>query len=173
MAQIPIIILSMMDDRNKGFALGASDYLTKPVDRSRLLTVLRRHRCENPQNCSVLIVEDEKDIRELLQRMLQSEGWSTSGAENGRVGLEKVAQKKPDLILLDLMMPQMDGFEFVTELRKNRAWRNIPVIVITAKEITEQDKARLMNNVERILGKGVYSRRELLDEVRTLVKASI
>ena len=173
LAQIPVIILSIMDDKNRGFALGASDYLTKPVDRSRLLSVLRRHRCGNPGNCTVLVVEDDSSIRGLLLRMLQNEGWITAAAENGRIGLEKVAQKKPDLILLDLMMPKMDGFEFVTELRKNKAWRNIPVIVITAKEITEQDKAILDSNVEKILGKGLYNNQELLDEVRTLVRTSI
>jgi CheY-like chemotaxis protein len=169
---IPVIIVSMIDDKNLGFALGATEYLTKPVDRERLATILGRYRCVDPQ-CPVLIVEDDPIAREMLRRMLEKEGWSVDEADNGRVGLERVAARRPEIILLDLMMPEMDGFEFVLQLRRNVMWREIPVVVVTAKELTPDDRLRLNGYVSQILQKAAYSREELLEEVRGLVSACV
>jgi CheY-like chemotaxis protein len=120
----------------------------------------------------VLIVEDDASLRELLRRRLQKEQWTVIEAENGRSGLERMAQRQPELILLDLMMPEMDGFQFLEEVRKHEAWRSIPVIVITAKTLTVEDRQRLNGSVEKILQKGAYSREELIREVCDLVTAS-
>jgi signal transduction histidine kinase/CheY-like chemotaxis protein len=169
---IPVIIVSMIDDRNLGFALGATDYITKPIDRDRLASILGRYRCADPQ-CPVLIVEDDPTAREMLRRMLEKEGWSVDEAPNGRAGLERVAIHRPEIILLDLMMPEMDGFEFVLQLRRNVLWREIPVVVVTAKELTPEDRLRLNGYVSQILQKGAYSREELLEEVRGLVAACV
>jgi CheY-like chemotaxis protein len=155
-----------------GYALGASDYMTKPIDWERLVAVLKQYECARPP-CPVLIVEDDASLRELLRRRLQKEQWTVIEAENGRTGLERLAESQPELILLDLMMPEMDGFEFLDELRKREAWRAIPVIVITAKELTTEDRQRLNGSVEKILQKGAYSREELIREVRDLVTASM
>jgi CheY-like chemotaxis protein len=110
-------------------------------------------------------------MREMLRRRLENEGWLVREAEQGRAALARVAEQAPELILLDLMMPEMDGFQFVEELRKHEAWRSIPIVVITAKDLTEEDHLRLNGYVEKILQKGAYSREALLAEVRELVAA--
>jgi signal transduction histidine kinase/CheY-like chemotaxis protein len=166
---IPVIMCTIVNDQKLGYALGASDYVTKPVDREHLVKVLRRYRCERPP-CPVLVVEDDPDVRQLLGRMLESEGWAVTEAVDGHEGLDCVAENMPELILLDLMMPKMDGFNFLAELRGNVSWRDIPVIVVTAKELTAEDRARLSGNVELVLQKGAYSKEQLLAEIRDQVK---
>jgi len=172
LADIPVIMLTIVDDKNMGYALGASEYMTKPVDRERLVAILQKYRSDSLP-CRVLVVEDEAMTREMLRRMLEKEGWAVSEAENGRAALERVAENPPGLILLDLMMPEMDGFQFMDELRKNKAWRSIPVVVVTAKDLTAEDRLRLNGYVEKILHKGAYSREALLAEVRDLVAVSV
>ena len=169
-ADIPVIILTMFDDKEMGFALGASDYMTKPINRDRLVNVLRRHHHGGHQPCQVLVVEDEPSIRQMVRRVLEKEGWTVREAENGRAGLQAVAESKPAVILLDLMMPVMNGFDFVRELRKNKDWQEIPVVILTAKDLTVEDRQQLKGNVERVLQKGDYNREQLLGEVRALVK---
>ena len=172
LVDIPVIMLTIMDEKHMGYALGAADYLTKPIDWERLAAVLQRYECARPP-CPVLVVEDDPVMREMLQRRLEREGWKVIEAENGRVALGRMAQSRPDLILLDLMMPEMDGFQFLDEIRKREDWRSIPVIVVTAKELSAEDRQRLNGSVEKILQKGAYSREELIREVRDLVTASI
>ncbi|OQY58126.1 MAG: hypothetical protein B6245_13475 [Desulfobacteraceae bacterium 4572_88] len=172
LADIPVIMLTIMDEKNMGYALGASDYMTKPIDRERLVSVLSKYQ-KAPSACHALVVEDYAATREMLRRMLEKEGWAVSEAENGRVALEQMAEIRPSLILLDLMMPEMDGFQFVSELRRCEEWRSIPVVVITAKDIGQEDRLRLSGYVEKILQKGAYSRAELLSEVRDLVAAGV
>lgn len=172
LSEIPVIMLTIMDEKQMGYALGAADYLTKPIDWERLAAVLQRYECARPP-CPVLLVEDDPVMREMLQRRLEKEGWKVIEAENGRVALERMAERRPDLILLDLMMPEMDGFQFLDEIHKREDWRPIPIIVVTAKELTAQDRQRLNGSVEKILQKGAYSREELIREVRDLVTASI
>ncbi|MFQ5593212.1 MAG: response regulator [Anaerolineae bacterium] len=172
LADIPVIMLTIVDDKNMGYALGASEYLTKPIDRGRLAAILKKYRCEQPP-CPILVVEDDAATREMLRRMLEKEGWVVTEAENGRVGLERVAESRPEVILLDLMMPEMDGFEFVEEVRQQEAWRSIPIVVVTAKDLTEEDHRRLSGYVEKVLQKGAYSREELLTEVSELVTACV
>ena len=174
LADIPVVMLSMVDDKNLGYALGASEYLTKPVDRDRLLSVLERF-CRTAKPGVALVVEDDEPTRDLLRRMLEKDGWEVHEAGNGRAALESVRGRLPALILLDLMMPEMDGFEFLAQLRQNPDWKDIPVVVITAKDLTEEDRMfltagpMLSNCVLRVLQKGKFSRDELLGEVRNLV----
>jgi CheY-like chemotaxis protein len=167
-AHIPVIIVSMVEDKSMGYTLGATEYVTKPIDRSRLLEILNCCRRPGPV-CPVLVVEDDAPTREMIRRMLEKEGCAVAEAENGKAALERVAEKAPAVIILDLMMPVMDGFEFVLELRKKDAWRSIPVIVITAKDITEEDRRRLNGGIVDILHKGAFRREELLDQVRDFV----
>ncbi len=168
LADIPVIMTTIVDDMNMGYALGVSDYLIKPIDRERLIAVLRKYRCESLP-CRALIVEDDPSTRGLLSRTLTKEGWAIAEAANGKVGLERMRERTPDVILLDLMLPVMDGFEFVREMRKVEAWRSIPVVVLTAKTLTAEDRRELDGNVQRILQKGAYSREELLREIRDLL----
>jgi signal transduction histidine kinase/DNA-binding response OmpR family regulator len=172
LSEIPVIMLTIMDEKQMGYALGAADYLTKPIDWDRLAAILQRYDCARPP-CPLLVVEDDPVMRDMLRRRLEKEDWTVIEAENGRVALERMAERQPDLILLDLMMPEMDGFQFLDEIRKRRDWRSIPVIVVTAKELSTEDRQRLNGSVEKILQKGAYSREELIREVRDLVKASI
>jgi len=165
---IPVIMVSMVEDRSMGYALGATEYMTKPVDRDQLTAILNRYRCHTPP-CTVLLVEDDAEIRDVTQRALEKEGWNVMIAENGQVGLERVQERIPELIFLDLMMPVMDGFHFLHELRKVDAWKGIPVVVVTAKDLTADDRARLSGSVTAVIEKGAFERDELLDRVRELV----
>ncbi len=170
LSAIPVVMLTMVDDRSIGYALGAADYLTKPLDRDRLLAVLGRYRCESPP-CPVLVVEDDDATREMIRRTLEKSGWRVVEAENGRVALGRLEAGVPDLVLLDLMMPEMDGFELLERMRDRVEWRAVPVVVVTAKELTEEDRRRLNGSVQRILQKGAFTREGLLEEVRSLVFA--
>ena len=162
-------MLTIVDDRNLGYALGAAEYLTKPIDRERLLAVLARYRRDRP----VLIVEDDAPLRELLRRMLEREGYAVVEAEHGRAALDRLREGAPGVILLDLMMPVMDGFEFLAELRREDAWRGIPVIVLTARDLSAEERELLNGSVARILQKGAYGQEALLAEVRGLVGAAV
>jgi CheY-like chemotaxis protein len=164
-ADIPVVMLTIVDDKNMGFALGAADYFTKPIDWQRLGAVLKKHR-KPAADQTVLIVEDDERTREMLRRSLQKEGWQVHEAANGRLGLEQLSQGVPGLILLDLMMPEVDGFGFMKELRKRPDCAQVPVIVITAKDLTDEDRRRLSGEVARILGKDSTSREQLVAEVR-------
>jgi signal transduction histidine kinase/CheY-like chemotaxis protein len=174
LAEIPVIMLTIVDDRNLGHALGASDFLTKPLDRRRLADVIRKW-CGTPVRRRALVAEDEPATRDLLRRALERNGWEVTEAGNGREALARVAQERPALILLDLMMPEMDGFEFLTELRQHPEWQGIPVVVITARELSEEDRLFLNGSlllsgcVKRVLQKGNFSLEELAGEVRDLV----
>jgi len=164
-ADIPVVMLTIVDEKNMGFALGAADYFTKPIDWQRLGVVLQKHRKPSATQ-SVLLVEDDEPTREMLRRTLQKEGWQVREAANGRLGLEQLAHGVPGLILLDLMMPEVDGFGFMQELRKLPECAHVPVIVITAKDLSEDDRRRLSGEVARILGKDATSREQLVAEVR-------
>lgn len=171
LAEIPVIMLTIVDDRNLGYSLGAADYLTKPIDRERLASVLLRYK-GNEKN-SLLVVEDDPASRDMLRRMLENEGWLVAEADNGKTALGQLAKERPSVVLLDLMMPEMDGFEFIEEMNRHAEWKSIPVIVITARDLTKEDRARLNGHVSRVLQKGLYSRDELLHEVGDLVTSRI
>ena len=172
LADIPVVMMTMVDDKNLGYALGASDYLTKPIERDRLAVILNKYRCNRPK-CSVLLVEDDELAREMMRRILEKEGWQVAEAQNGRVGLEQVTECQPELILLDLMMPEMDGFQFLTQLRQIPGGQTIPVVIVTAMNLTEKERQQLNGYVTQILQKGAYSREELLEQVRDLVTTYI
>ncbi|WP_312109025.1 hybrid sensor histidine kinase/response regulator [Brevibacillus reuszeri] len=171
LADIPVIMISMTDDKNLGYALGASEFLIKPVNRNKLVSVLDKNLPERNTK-TVLVIEDDDATSQMMAKMLQKEGYRVKCAADGRIALDSVAEALPQLILLDLMMPNMDGFEFVTELRKREEWRAIPVVVVTAKNISAEDRLRLNGYVERIVQKGSFEREALLHEIRALMLAS-
>jgi CheY-like chemotaxis protein len=170
LSEIPIIMMTITDNKQMGFALGASDYLTKPIDRRQLTSLLQKYTgMAVPSNSHVLVVEDDANNRDMLVRLLQKGGWKNiTEAENGRVGLEKMVQTTPDLILLDLMMPEVDGFQFLATMRQNPKWQSLPVIVVTAKVLSEGERAILNGTVEKVLQKGSYQLDDLLQEVLKL-----
>lgn len=172
LSSIPVIMLTIVDDESKGYALGASDYMIKPIDRERLVSMLQKYQ-DTSLPFSVLVVEDDIATRDMMRQVLEKEGWTVSEAKDGREALMRVAENPPSLILLDLMMPEMNGFQFAEELCKHKDWRSIPIVVVTAKDLTTEDRLRLSGCVERILEKGAYDRKELLAEVRDLMAAGL
>jgi signal transduction histidine kinase/CheY-like chemotaxis protein len=173
LAHIPVLMLTIMDERSTGFSLGAADYLTKPIDRRRLIDLVGRYCSPTPEEPGtrpeVLVIEDDDVTRTILCRTLQQAGWPTRQAANGRAGLAQVGAARPGLILLDLMMPELDGFGFLDQLRHNPAWADLPVIVITAMDLSPEEQAMLTASAQRIIQKGAYAYEQLLDEVRTAI----
>jgi CheY-like chemotaxis protein len=162
---------SIIDQDKKGMNLGAAGYLTKPIDRNRLIALLQPYQAR-VRRTRVLLVEDDPMQREQIRSWLEPEQWLVSEAENGRVALDMLADNSTDLILLDLMMPEMDGFQVVAALGQRPAWRNIPVIVITSLDLTAADRERLNSGVEEILLKDSFDPVQLVDNVRRLVADS-
>jgi signal transduction histidine kinase/DNA-binding response OmpR family regulator/ligand-binding sensor domain-containing protein len=166
-ADIPVIMLTIVDEEHVGFSLGAAGYFTKPVDWSKLAAAVAKHR--TAAGDGILIVEDDANTRELLVRTLEKDGWPVREAANGRIGLEQVSRAIPALVLLDLMMPELDGFGFMAGLRQIPGCEHVPVIVITAKDLTAEDRARLNGETCRILQKASFAPETLLAEIRELV----
>ena len=168
LARIPVIMMTISDEKQKGFTLGASGYLTKPVDRGRLAEILDRFKSAAATS-TVLIVEDDESTRDLMRRLLIGEGWRVHVAGNGRQALERAKIEPPNLVLLDLMMPEMDGFEFLVEFRKAPEFVSVPVIVVTGADLNSHDRRRLDGGVQHILQKATSSRDDFLRQIRTLV----
>jgi hypothetical protein len=168
LADVPVVMVSMVDSQHMGFALGADHYLTKPLSREQLAAVLERYRTVDGPG-SILVVEDDPVSRAMVCRMLEREGWRVRVAENGRVGLARIAEERPHLVVLDLMMPEMDGFQFAAALRRQTQGAPIPVVVLTARDLSAADRQMLNGSVEAVLHKGGYNRETLLAHVRELV----
>lgn len=152
-ANIPIIINTIADEQQRAEEEGVTAYLSKPLKKTELLGLLNE-LAPQQQSADVLVVEDEADIRELLVRQLATIGWSARTCENGLAALHDVKQTMPDIILLDLMMPKMDGFEFLAQLRKLPTGRKVPVVILTAKDISEQEDAFLNGSAQLVIRKG-------------------
>ncbi|MCI0537031.1 MAG: response regulator [Verrucomicrobiales bacterium] len=168
LATVPVVMLTMSPQREFGFAMGVTEYLRKPVERDRLLTVLRQYHLQVSDE--ILIVEDDPAMREILRRTVEETGHSVSEAENGAVALQVLGERLPSVIILDLMMPVMDGFEFLAELRRHEKWHTIPIVVVSAKDLTDAERAALQGRVQQILQKRSLGREELVREVQETVK---
>ena len=166
LADIPVIIVSVTNERNLGFTLGAADYLTKPVERDALLRAIKRH-CHGPGR--VLVIEDDEAIRSLIRRTLEASGFAVGEAENGAAGLEQVVAMQPDLVLLDLMMPVMDGFQFLNRLRSNPDYHDLTVIVLSAMDLSEDEREVLEHSVSSVFDKQSTDLEEVLEKVRRAV----
>jgi signal transduction histidine kinase/DNA-binding response OmpR family regulator len=162
---IPVIVVTMTDDHELCTALGAAEYMSKPVDRKRLSEVVRK-LARGSDNVTVLVVDDDAVTRELLVRTVTRAGFGAVEAENGVAALARLEEETPAAILLDLVMPEMDGFELLSRLRQHEVWRDIPVVVVTAKELTPEEHQELISSAERVLQKGSYDRETLLAEIR-------
>jgi CheY-like chemotaxis protein len=173
LAGIPVVLMSMVDHKNRGYALGAADYLVKPVDRSKLVETLTGI-CGSAAG-RALLVDDDDLVRRSVRQALEPIGWKVREAENGRIAVDALAAARPDVIILDLMMPQMDGFELLDELRARTDWQDIPVVVITAKELTDADRDRLNGGVERVIQKSDRDEmlRQLTRAISRCVKAEV
>jgi len=169
LAAIPVVVVSFVDERGLGYSLGAADYLTKPVEWGRLKQALDRLAEEEAEGEEarrpVLVVDDDEGTRDRLRTMLTRAGWAATEAADGRTALQHVAAARPAVILLDLMMPGMDGFAVLKELRNNPDWASIPVIVVTAMDMTQADRDRLGPQAA-LIRKDSADMRDLLAEVR-------
>ena len=152
-AAIPVIVASILEDRSTGIALGAAEYLVKPVRRDDLERVLRRHCPGEAAPLRVMVVEDDKATREMIEAMLRRAGYTPVLAEHGVRAVERLEEEGdlPAAIVVDLMMPELDGFELIERLRDHEVWRHIPVVVLTAKTIREEDRARLRVGGQQIV----------------------
>jgi CheY-like chemotaxis protein len=171
LAEIPVIMVTILDERRRAAELGAAGYLTKPIDRQRLQRMIERFRAPT-RPTRILMVEDDELQRERVRGWLEGQQWIVQEAENGRQALASLQAAKPDLILLDLMMPEMDGFAVVAALQKERAWRDIPVIVITSLDLDAKDRERLSSGVQSVLVKEMFQPADLINHIRQLMRGS-
>jgi signal transduction histidine kinase/DNA-binding response OmpR family regulator/PAS domain-containing protein len=172
LCDIPVILVTIMRDRDLGFALGAADYISKPLDRELLVRALARH-ARGDGRAQVLVVDDDPKTRDMLRRTLQKAGWSVAEAANGCEAIETLERFKPALVLLDLLMPGMDGFEVLERLQGDETWRDVPVIIVTAKDLTREDVDRLNGRVVKVLQKGTYHRRDLVRDVHAMIARQV
>ncbi len=166
LADIPMIVLTISGNRKRAYELGAADFLVKPVDRKRLRDVLNRHRGVHSR---ILLVDDDKGTRKVMKNLVAREGFLVMEANDGREALDKIEKAVPDLILLDVVMPEMDGFEFIEQLRSKSEWRSIPLVVVTAKDLSDDERQRLSGRFESISQRGVSAPEEMLDKLQSAI----
>jgi len=167
LTHIPVIILSVIEDKKMGYSLGAADYLVKPITREQLSRVLQKYHSHNDSTPFILVIDDDTVTRDMVARMLRKAGWRVGKIDDGRIALNYIQKKRPDLILLDLQMPEMDGFEFSYKL--HQLYPNIPILVVSAKDLTVEDRLRLDDYISGFLQKGAYTREQLLAQVARLL----
>jgi len=152
-AAIPVIVVSMLDERGRGFALGAAEYLVKPVGKEQLLAALYRAAAMPERKHTVVAIDDDPLAIELVRVSLEPEGWTVLGAATGQEGLTLIRERQPSVVLLDLLMPGMDGFEVVEALRADPDTKSVPVVILTSKSMTKQDKERLQGRITYVARK--------------------
>ncbi|MDO8447128.1 MAG: response regulator [Deltaproteobacteria bacterium] len=168
---IPVTIVSMVENQEIGFSLGAADYLVKPVNREELLGSLGKFTFTTKVTkgrVKVLVVDDDPKIIEFLTTILRKEGFHVDSATGGEEGLRMALEEIPDLIILDLMMPNVSGFDVIRELRKHPAGRDVPIFVCTAKDLSRDEKERLLADVSKIFQKGSMAREGLVEEIKKM-----
>jgi signal transduction histidine kinase/DNA-binding response OmpR family regulator len=170
-ARIPVVMLTIADDKKKAITLGASDFLAKPIEPEKLAAVLNKFRSQSGKK-HVLVVDDGEMNRDLLRRMIERLGWSVTEASNGMEALASLAENRPVLIMLDLMMPKMDGFEFLQKMRASKEWKDIPVIVLTAMHLTSEQRAELEAGAQKILSKTAFAKPDWGENLAEILRAS-
>jgi CheY-like chemotaxis protein len=166
---IPVVLVTVLGDREMGYALGAADYLTKPIDPDALLGVLGRFHAGDGE-VPVMVVDDDPMTREMLRRILSKRGWSVTEAADGTDALSVLGKTRPAVVLLDLMMPGMDGFEVLDAMRREATWREIPVVVVTAKDLSTEEVTWLNQRAEKVFQKGAYKRSELVGVIHDMIE---
>jgi CheY-like chemotaxis protein len=168
LCNIPVVIVTILDNQEMGYSLGASEYIAKPVDFERLTDVLAKLK-NNPPKDYVLVVEDDASLREIERRTLEKAGWRVVEAANGNVAMQEIERAIPRLIVLDLMMPEMDGFQVIDRLRTSPEWQAIPIIVVTARDLSAEEREKLAGKVQEVLQKRGHRLEELAATVRETV----
>ncbi len=168
---VPVIITSMVDNKDLGFALGATDYLVKPVDKESLINTLSQFTLTSKKKrrqVNLLLIDDDPVIHETIENILVPEGFKVINMYNGEEGIKAAMEYKPDLILLDLVMPDKDGFEVAEHIKNHPMTSQIPIIVLTSKDLTVDERLKLSSNIQRIIGKKVFSPEELTRSIKEL-----
>ncbi len=168
LAKIPVVMLTILDEKDRACQLGASEYLVKPIDWEVFFDVLKKHRTTYPET-PLLVVEDDIANRKALCRLLKREGWHVMEAIHGRSAFRIMERETPGLILLDWMLPDMNGEEFLDQMSEDPRWRSVPVLLVTAKDLSEAEQEGLAGKVDRVLKKGHYTRSDLLSAVSKLM----
>ena len=171
LSEIPVIIVTIGDYQKMAKDFGVVDFLSKPINWNVLSGILEKYKTIT-SNRHILIVDDDVTTRIILNKMLIKDGWRVAEAENGKDAIQRIKDEKPELILLDLLMPVMDGFELLKILQADDSMKGIPIIVITSKDLSEEDYAFLSDNVDRVIQKGKYTRKELIKRINTAIKQS-
>ena len=171
LADTPVIMVTILDEQRRGMALGAAGYLVKPIERERLHNLVHKFRSASPPT-RILLIDDDSTQRERVRSWLEGQHWAITEAGNGREALARLKGGKPDLIVLDLMLPEMDGFQLVDALQENLEWRDIPVIVVTSRDLDAADRGRLNSGVQSILVKESFKAADLVARIRRLVGGS-
>ncbi|WP_094228909.1 response regulator [Methanolobus psychrotolerans] len=170
---IPVVIVSILDEKDLGIIWGAFDYFVKPVDREALLSSLGRLKKKRSfEHVNVLVIDDEPSVLELMESMLLTEGYDVMGVSNGKDGIEKALSFSPDIIILDLMMPKVSGFDVINELKKHPETIDIPIIVCTAKDLEDHEKKQLDRDVSFVMQKGIFSKKDLLHCINNVEELS-
>lgn len=165
---VPVVMYTMVDEKNFGLAIGATEYLIKPVSREKILQVLEKVKRETPRKY-VLLVDDDADFRDIASRAIEKEGWSVQTAENGISALALLEHELPSIIFLDLMMPLMDGFEFLTIMQSRKEWEHLPVVIVTSKDLSVDERSHLEGAVKKVIQKGDLTAEKLLKQLALLI----
>jgi signal transduction histidine kinase/CheY-like chemotaxis protein len=168
-SDIPVVVVSVVDNPELGIALGAMDYFVKPIEGKELVKRLKRFNFKHSIGTTVLVVDDEAANREWLINILEPAGFAVIQAAGGREAIVLAKSRRPDLVLLDLMMPDVSGFEVVKALRADPVTHGTPIMILTARHLTTADKRHLNGHVSTILGRGSNSAADLLDHLRQLI----
>jgi CheY-like chemotaxis protein len=165
-----VIVVSIVDDKELGYRMGAFDYLVKPFDQEDLMHVLGRISPMDRRTTRVLLVDDDPDVVDLIQQLLHDGPYEIETAADGQEALEALSRQRPDLIMLDLLMPRLDGFAVVEHLREDDELREIPIIVLTAKTLTTKEQVRLEQGISSVLQKGQLDYEALVKEVHSALQ---
>lgn len=166
---IPVVVVSITEDQQRGFAMGAVEWFVKPIQRTSLITAIEQ-LTESGEKLNILIVDDDPTVVELLQDILESQGHGILSALGGQQGIELALAEKPDVIILDLMMPEVSGFEVVRQLRAQEATAQIPILINTAKELSSAERQDLNRHVQSIAPKSKFGQKELLRALTRVIK---
>ncbi|WP_319508064.1 response regulator [uncultured Methanolobus sp.] len=166
---IPVVIISIIDEKELGVMWGAFDYFVKPIDREAVLSSLDKLKNDRSINhVNALVIDDEPAVLELMESMLSTEGYDVMSASSGKDGIEKALNFSPDIIILDLMMPKVDGFDVISELKKHPETVDIPIIICTAKDLEDDERRLFDKNVSFVMQKGIFSKKDLLSCMRNV-----
>ena len=170
---IPIIIVSITDEKKLGFSMGAVDYFVKPVNREELINALKKiplRSVDHKTHPKVLIIDDDKTASELIQVMLEAEGYEVIKTMNGKEGVRLAISESPDLIILDLIMPDISGFNVAYQLKQQPKTRNTPIIILTSMEVDDDTREQMQGFISTIMSKSRFTKKDLLREINTIEK---